>query len=116
MRRSTTHPTRWRRRCATPAPPRIGSWAQSKGRSREHLARQFRSLYGISPVTYRLEAMARRAWRQVLRVEADLADIACDTGFADQAHMTRAVVRLTGSAPGAWRAWARAERGISDAA
>ena len=47
--------------------------------------------------------MARRAWRDVVAGTAGLAEIACTTGFADQAHMTRAIARLTGTTPGAWR-------------
>ena len=85
------------------SPPRIGEWACHRGRSREGLTRRFQSLYGTSPAAYRLEALARRAWRRIVSTEDGLAEIACDTGFADQPHMTRAVVRLTGHAPGAWR-------------
>jgi AraC-like DNA-binding protein len=86
-----------------PPPPRIAHWAANTGRSREALSRQFRSVYGISAAQYRLEAMARHAWREVVGGTASLADIACATGFADQAHMTRAVARLTGATPGSWR-------------
>ncbi len=85
------------------SPPRIGDWACGRGRSREGLTRRFQSLYGTSPAAYRLEALARRAWRRIVSTDDGLAEIACDTGFADQPHMTRAVVRLTGHAPGAWR-------------
>lgn len=85
------------------SPPRIGDWACDRGRSREGLTRRFQALYGTSPAAYRLEALARRAWRRIVSTDEGLAEIACDTGFADQPHMTRAVVRLTGHAPGAWR-------------
>lgn len=87
----------------SPSPPRIGEWAQDCGRSRENLTRTFRSVYGTSPAEYRLEAQARRAWRRIVSTGDSLAEIACETGFSDQSHMTRAVVRLTGHAPGAWR-------------
>jgi AraC-like DNA-binding protein len=91
----------------SPAPPKIGEWARARGRSREPLARQFQSLYGTSPAAYRLESLARRAWRQIVTTGDSLADIACDTGFADQPHMNRAVMRLTGSTPGTWRKWSQ---------
>jgi AraC-like DNA-binding protein len=84
-------------------PPRITDWAAARGRSRESVSRQFRSVYGVSPAQYRLESMARRAWREAATGTAGLAEIACAAGFADQAHMTRAVARLTGATPGAWR-------------
>ena len=87
----------------TPAPPRITDWSAEIGRSREAVSRQFCSIYGVPPAQYRLEAMARRAWREVITGTASLAEIACAVGFADQAHMTRAVARLTGATPGAWR-------------
>lgn len=87
----------------SPSPPRIGNWARHRGRSRESLTRRFGSLYGTSPAAYRLEALARHAWRRIVATDDSLADIACDTGFADQPHMTRAVARLTGHTPGAWR-------------
>jgi AraC-like DNA-binding protein len=85
------------------SPPRISDWARHRGRSRESLTRRFGSLYGTSPAAYRLEALARHAWRRIVSTGDSLADIACDTGFADQPHMTRAVVRLTGHTPGEWR-------------
>jgi AraC-like DNA-binding protein len=86
-----------------PAPPRIADWAMDRSRSREAVSRQFCAAYGVPPAQYRLEAMARRAWREVVAGAAGLAEIACTAGFADQAHMTRAVARLTGITPGAWR-------------
>ena len=70
---------------------------------RTGLTRAFGALYGTSPAAYRLEALARHAWRRIVSTGDSLADIACDTGFADQPHMTRAVVRLTGHTPGEWR-------------
>jgi AraC-like DNA-binding protein len=36
--------------------------------------------------------------------------IAAEAGFADQAHMNRAVLRLTGRTPGQWRRWGAASR------
>jgi len=48
--------------------------------------------------------VARAAWGRIAETRAPLADIAYDLGFADQAHMTRAVRWLTGAAPAAWRA------------
>ena len=36
-------------------------------------------------------------------LEKPLAEIAAETGFADQPHMTRAITALTGAPPRAWR-------------
>ena len=43
------------------------------------------------------------AWLAIARTHTPLAAIAADTGFADQAHMTRSVKDVTGASPGAWR-------------
>ncbi|MET3667922.1 helix-turn-helix domain-containing protein [Caulobacter sp. 1776] len=51
----------------------------------------------------RVEARARRAWALITGTMDTLASIAAETGFTDQAHMTRDVKALTGKAPGAWR-------------
>jgi AraC-like DNA-binding protein len=81
----------------------IGGWAEERGHSREWLSRRFSALYGVDSALYRAEARARRAWSRIIDGEDSLADIAAETGFADQAHMTRAITRLTGRTPGSWR-------------
>jgi AraC-like DNA-binding protein len=67
------------------------------------LRRRFERLYGMSAAKFRARARARSAWHDILTSKATLATIACNLGFADQAHMCRAVVALTGSSPSAWR-------------
>lgn len=86
-------------------PPAIGGWAEAMGRTREHVSRAFRTVYGVSPARYRSEARARNAWQMILAGHASLAAIAAETGFADQAHMARAIRNFTGSTPTAWRKW-----------
>lgn len=86
-------------------PPAIGAWASSRDMSREHLSRRFRTAYGVSAARYRLESRTRRAWYGLAGSDDSLAMVAAEAGFADQAHMTRAVVRLTGWTPGQWRRW-----------
>lgn len=90
-------------RCA--AAPTIGGWADSVGQSREHVSRAFFKLYGVSPARYRSEARARSAWQAIVTQKTSLAAIATDAGYADQAHMTRAIKSLTGLTPTAWRKW-----------
>ncbi|MEP7209565.1 MAG: helix-turn-helix domain-containing protein [Alphaproteobacteria bacterium] len=82
----------------------IASWAAGHGVARETAWRQFDRAYGAGPAAYRAEARARCAWRLVMATGRSLADIAAAAGFADQAHMTRAVKALTGRSPGRWRA------------
>ena len=85
------------------ASPRIGEWAAARGRSREHVSRSFEKLYGVSPAAYRADCQAKRAWRMIVASDDGLAGIAIETGYADQAHMTRAVTGLTGMSPRRWR-------------
>lgn len=80
----------------------LGDWATETGLDPATVSRGFRDAFDVSPVRYRAEARARAAWRR-LSEGGPLADLAAETGFADQAHMTRAIVALTGLAPGAWR-------------
>lgn len=82
---------------------RIGEWAVARGRSREHVSRSFEKLYGVSPAAYRADCQAKRAWRMIVASDASLAGIAIEARYADQAHMTRAVTRLTGMSPRRWR-------------
>jgi len=84
-------------------PVRIGEWARAHGLSAEHVARGFRQVFGEGPLAYGREVRARAALASSLSGDLSLAEIAQATGFSDQAHMTRAVVALTGRPPGAWR-------------
>lgn len=80
----------------------LAAWAEMTGIAPGSVSRGFRHAYGVSPARYRSEARARLALRR-LSDPASLADLALDAGFADQAHMTRAIVALTGRTPGGWR-------------
>lgn len=81
----------------------IGAWAEANGLARETVSRGFAAAYGIAPGVFRAELRARSAWLQVTRRCDSLSAIAAETGFADQAHMTRWIRRVTGLPPGAWR-------------
>jgi len=81
----------------------LAGWAAASGVARETLSREFTAAFGISARQFRAELKARAAWLRVVRTRDPLADIASAGGFADQAHMTRHVCRLTGLSPGAWR-------------
>ncbi len=81
----------------------IGTWAETNGLARETVSRGFTAAYGIAPVVYRAELRARTAWLRITRCSDGLSAIAADTGFADQAHMTRWIHRITGAPPAAWR-------------
>lgn len=81
----------------------IGGWAERHGLAAATVSRGFAAAYGAPPARYRAEVRARRAWEAVASGAQPLAALAQDSGFADQAHMTRAVVQLTGAPPRRWR-------------
>jgi AraC-like DNA-binding protein len=81
----------------------IGLWAEINGLARETVSRGFTAAYGIAPSVLRAELRAREAWLRITRGSDCLCTIAADTGFADQAHMTRWIRRITGVPPAVWR-------------
>ncbi len=82
---------------------KLAEWAVSKGLAVETISRGFARLYGVAPARFRNEWRAREAWLQIVGTSDPLISIAARSGFADQAHMTRCIVQLTGSPPSAWR-------------
>jgi AraC-like DNA-binding protein len=85
------------------ASTKIGDWAEVNGLARETVSRGFGAAYGTSPSILRAELRARSAWLRITRGSECLCRIAAETGFADQAHMTRWIHRITGAPPSAWR-------------
>ena len=78
----------------------VGDWARSMGLRPETVSRGFHQAFGVTAARFRRDIRTLQAIRQV---SADhgraLADIAAETGFADQAHMSRAVKCVTGLSP-----------------
>ena len=66
-------------------------------------ARAFRRAYGVPVTEYARRLRVRAAADRVASTEQPLARIACEAGFADQAHLTRELRRATGLTPGALR-------------
>jgi AraC-like DNA-binding protein len=81
----------------------IGAWAESNGLAKETVSRGFSMAYEIAPTIFRAELRTRAAWRRIIEGPDSLCSIAAETGFSDQAHMTRWVRRVTGVPPAAWR-------------
>jgi AraC-like DNA-binding protein len=82
---------------------RLAAWAQDHKLSAEALSRGFGRTFGMTPASFRAEARAHRAFALITETAMPLCIVAADAGFADQAHMTRAVKALTGAAPRFWR-------------
>ena len=81
----------------------LACWSDAHGLNPASVSRGFRVAYGISPKRFRLEQMAANAAREIRETRGPLSIIASEMGFADQAHMTRALVSVFGVAPGALR-------------
>ena len=81
----------------------LAQWAQETGLRPETVSRGFQLAYGSSPKAFRAHARTRAALDHIRHTPLPLADIAAKLGFADQAHMSRAVTGLTGRIPRAWR-------------
>jgi AraC-like DNA-binding protein len=81
---------------------RVDELADALGISERQLRRRFHQSVGYGPKTLdrilRFRRLVSRA-RAVSGGEVDLARLAADLGYADQAHMTRDCVRLTGMPP-----------------
>jgi len=71
------------------------------GLNRFTIARQFRRQFATSPHRYLLMRRLASA-RERISLGQRLADIAADTGFADQAHFSRHFKKAYGMTPGRW--------------
>lgn len=79
------------------------------GLDRYQIARAFRRVHGSSP--HRFLVMRRlQAARKRLGEGAAIADVAAETGFADQAHLTRWFRSAYGTTPGRWAEMALARK------
>ena len=79
------------------------------GLTRYDLARQFRVMFGTSPYRYLLMRRLDFA-RELIHQRRALVEVACDAGFADQAHFTRAFKSAFGLTPARYRALRAGQR------
>ena len=84
-------------------PPRtVNEAARLSGMSREGFSRRFKKLHGMSPQSFQLVEKLNDA-RRFLRMGASIAEVAVETGFADQSHLGRLFRRIFGVTPGRYR-------------
>jgi AraC-like DNA-binding protein len=81
----------------------LARWAAQHGLHAASLSRGFRQQFEITPAQFRLIARTHRAIDRMLGTAVALSTVAAAEGFADQAHMTRSIVRQTGRSPRALR-------------
>lgn len=68
-----------------------------------HLSRCFRRRFGCSPGDFLRQCRVRHASELLRGRDRSLAEVALESGFADQAQLTKAFKRLTGMTPGQYR-------------
>ncbi len=78
----------------------LGELAAITGLSAYHLSRSFRQASGLTLSRYRSRIKVRRVLERLAGGDRDLAGLAVEYGFADQAHLTRTMRRETGRTPG----------------
>ena len=74
-------------------------WARRMNLDPASVSRGFARAYGVSPKRFRIEARTRQALAALSDWPGTLADLAAEQGFADQAHMARSIVSMTGAPP-----------------
>lgn len=84
----------------------VAAVAAEVGWSRRHLTTQVGAELGLSPKAYQRVARFQTAHRRLHALartgRPSLAAVAADTGYADQAHLTREWVELGGCTPARW--------------
>jgi AraC family transcriptional regulator len=85
----------------------IGDLAAAAGVSRFHFIRLFKHTFGMTPYRFVLARRIAAACRLLEQTDLPLAEVACTTGFGSQSHLSGAMRRELGKAPGAWRRAAR---------
>ena len=84
----------------------VATVAHETGLSRRHLGSLVRAECGVSPKQFqrvaRFQASLQHWQRAITATRATLADVAADSGYADQAHLTREWSTLAGCTPTQW--------------
>lgn len=81
----------------------LATLAAVAGLSPSHFARRFKAALGEAPHRYVLARRVNGAKRLLLETEIPLAEVAAETGFSSQAHLTGIFGRAVGMTPGAYR-------------
>jgi AraC family transcriptional regulator len=82
-------------------PIEVDDLAALAGRSAFHFSRVFSRSVGMTPYRYVIHLRLKAALERIREKRMSLAEIAADTGFSDQSHMSRWIRRVHGIAPSA---------------
>lgn len=80
-------------------PIEVAKLAKLAGRSSFHFSRVFARSVGMTPHRYVVHLRLQAAIEHARNGRTGLAEIAADTGFSDQSHLSRWVRRVYGVAP-----------------
>jgi len=83
-------------------PVTLGELEAVSGLSRFHLVRAFTKAFGVPPHAYQIRVQIQSA-RALLGAGTPPAEVAAETGFADQSHLTRHFKAVYGTTPGEYR-------------
>lgn len=92
----------WRRMRSASGQVRVTELAGEVGWSRRHLGERFRAELGLAPKQAARVLRFERAGRLLRQGHSDLASLAVDCGYYDQAHLTNEWRALAGCTPGTW--------------
>lgn len=92
----------WRRLRGADGRVRVADLAEEVGWSRRHLGERFRTELGLAPKQAARVLRFERAGRLLRSGRTDLAALAAECGFYDQAHLTNEWRALAGCTPGTW--------------
>lgn len=92
----------WRRMRGADGRVRVADLAGEVGWSRRHLGERFRAELGLAPKQVARVLRFERAGRLLRRGRTDLAGLAVECGYYDQAHLTNEWRALAGCTPGTW--------------
>jgi len=82
---------------------RLQDIASLLGLSESYFSHAFKASTGVPPSRWQMEARIGKVKELLSSDSTSLTEIAVITGFADQAHLTRAFKKLVGSTPAQWR-------------
>jgi AraC-like DNA-binding protein len=96
-----------------PAEADLRTIAAHAGHSVFHVSRVFRRAMGMTLGAFRNRVRVAMALDRLEDGDSDLASLAADLGFADQAHMSRVIAERMGHPPGKLRRYLTADRSRS---
>ncbi|MEJ0042224.1 MAG: AraC family transcriptional regulator [Rhizomicrobium sp.] len=91
----------------------LAELALACGLSRGHFSLAFRQSVGCPPHRWLLLQRLERAMHLMVASDKSLCEIAIETGFSDQSHLTRAFSQYVETSPAAWRRIQRGDPGTA---